>query len=143
MSKRHDRERGANLVEFALIAPLLLAILFGIIDFGWILSQHQDVRHGTREAARFAAVSTADGATMAALVCDAMQTSSGAIITFNRGAGTVGSSATVTVAAPVGTLTGFSSLPFVGALYPTTFTESLTFRLEQVATWSNGSGGTC
>lgn len=143
MSKRHDRERGANLVEFALIAPLLLAILFGIIDFGWILSQHQDVRHGTREAARLAAVSTADGATMASSVCNAMQTSSGATITFGRGAATVGSTATVTVVAPVGTLTGFSRLPFVGALYPTNFTESLTFRLEQVATWTNGSGGTC
>jgi hypothetical protein len=90
-----------------------------------------------------AAVSTADGPTMAGLVCDAMQTSNGAIVTFNRGAATVGSTGTVTLAAPVGTLTGFSSLPFVGALYPTTFTESLTFRLEQVATWTDGSGGTC
>ena len=143
MSKRHERERGANLVEFALIAPLLLMIVFGIIDFGWIISQQQDVRHGAREAARLAAVSTADGATMAATVCDSMQVSAGATVTFNRSGGDIGDTGAITLVAPVASLTGFNSLPFVGALYPVSFTESLDFRMEQVATWSNGSGGTC
>lgn len=125
-----------------MVAPLLIMLVMGIIDFGWILSQNQDVRHGAREAARLAAVDADSIAAMTTLVCDAMNISTGATVTFDPGAGSVGATGAVSVVAPVTTLTGFSSLPFVGALYPTTFTESLTFRLEQAANWSNGSG-TC
>ena len=135
-------ERGASLVEFAMVAPLLIMLVMGIIDFGWILSQNQDIRHGAREAARLAAVDAGSVTVMTTLVCDAMNVSSGATVTFDPGAGSVGATGTVAVDSPVTTLTGFSSLPFVGALYPTTFTESLTFRLEQDATWTVGSG-TC
>lgn len=133
-------ERGASLVEFAMVAPLLIMLVMGIIDFGWILSQNQDVRHGAREAARLAAVDAGSVAAMTTLVCDAMNVSSGATVTFDRGSGTVGATGGINIDAPVTTLTGFASLPFVGALYPTTFSDTLTFRLEQAATWSNGSG---
>ena len=51
-----SRERGANLVEFAILAPLLIMLLFGIIEFAWIFAQNLDVRHGAREGARLAAV---------------------------------------------------------------------------------------
>jgi Flp pilus assembly protein TadG len=137
---RGKGERGANLVEFAFIAPLLIMLVLGIIDFGWILSQQQDVRHGAREAARLAAVNTGDVPTMTSLVCSAMNVSTTATITFNEGGGTTGSTATITVVSDVESLTGFSSLPFAGALYPTTFTESITLRLEQDADlWGNGS----
>ncbi len=139
---RRGTERGASLVEFALVAPLLIMLVMGIIDFGWILSQSQDVRHGAREAARLAAVDAGSVAAMTTLVCDAMNVSNGATVTFDRGSGSVGATGGVSIDAPVTTLTGFSSLPFVGALYPTVFTESLTFRLEQAANWTNGSG-TC
>ncbi|MBA3360366.1 MAG: pilus assembly protein [Acidimicrobiia bacterium] len=139
----HKSERGANLVEFALIAPLLIALVLGIVDFAWILSQQQDVRHGAREAARLAAVSTDTGANMATLTCSAMNVSDGAVITFGRTGANAGDTGTVSVVSPVASLTGFSSLPFVGAVYPTSFTEAISFRLEQVATWSNASGGTC
>ena len=141
--RRRTNDRGANLVEFALIAPLLIMLVLGIIDFGWILSQHQDVRHGAREAARLAAVNTADVATMTNLVCSAMNVSTGATITFNEGAGTTGSTGSVTVVSPVNSLTGFGSLPFAGALYPTSFTESVTLRLEQDAGAWNTGNGTC
>ncbi|MGH8929012.1 MAG: TadE/TadG family type IV pilus assembly protein [Acidimicrobiia bacterium] len=136
------RERGANLVEFAILAPLLVMLVLGIIDFAWILSTHQDVRHGAREAARLAAVSTDNEVAMAGLVCNAMNFSVGATITFSGGGGDIGDTGTVTVVSPVSSLTGFSSLPFAGAIYPTTFTESIDFRLEQPASWSNG-GATC
>jgi Flp pilus assembly protein TadG len=138
-----DRERGANLVEFALIAPLLIMLVMGIIDFGWILSTQQDVRHGAREAARLAAVNTDNTANMATLACTAMNVSSGATVTFNTGGGAVGNSGSIVLVAPVASLSGFSSLPFAGALYPTTFTETVAFRLEQPASkWTDGSG-TC
>ena len=43
-------------MEFAIVAPLLFLLVFGIIDFGWAFYQHLDVRHGARESARLAVV---------------------------------------------------------------------------------------
>jgi Flp pilus assembly protein TadG len=53
---RRNRDRGANLVEFALIAPLLVLLLIGIVELGWGLAQHIDVRHKARETLRLAIV---------------------------------------------------------------------------------------
>jgi len=44
------------LVEFALIAPVLFLVLFGIIEFGIALNDYQSIRHGVRDGARQAAV---------------------------------------------------------------------------------------
>jgi Flp pilus assembly protein TadG len=55
-------ERGANVIEFAIVAPLLFAVLFGIIDFGWAFSQNLDVKHAAREGARLGAVNAGTGA---------------------------------------------------------------------------------
>ena len=51
-------ERGAAAVEFALVVPLLLLILFGIISYGYLLSFRQALSQGAAEGARAAAVST-------------------------------------------------------------------------------------
>jgi Flp pilus assembly protein TadG len=142
MLLRPSRERGANLVEFAVIAPLLIMLVMGIIDFGWILSTQQDVRHGAREAARLAAVNAGSTANMTTSVCGAMNMSAGATVTFNNGGGAIGSTGSIVLVGPVTTLTGFSSLPFANSIYPSSFTETVTFRLEQPATWTNGTG-TC
>ena len=48
-------ERGQAVVEFALVAPVLLLILCGIIDFGWIFSAKIATDTCAREGARFAA----------------------------------------------------------------------------------------
>jgi hypothetical protein len=53
--RRRD-ERGVALVEFAVVAPLLVAIVAGIIDFGFLFNDVISVRQGTRDAARNAAV---------------------------------------------------------------------------------------
>lgn len=50
------RERGAALVEFAMVLPLLVALLFGIVEFGIALNDYQSIRHGVREGARQAVV---------------------------------------------------------------------------------------
>ena len=142
--RRRTNDRGANLVEFAILAPLLIVLVFGIIDFAWILTQHQDVRHGAREAARLAAVNSGAVGSMVPLVCSAMSDPALTTIDYVDGAtGTIGETGTVTISSPVSALTGFLSLPFAGSLYPTNFTEVITFRLERDSTsWSDG-GGSC
>ncbi len=49
-------ERGAAAVEFALVVPLLLVIIFGIIEYGYMLSYRQAVSQSASEGARAAAV---------------------------------------------------------------------------------------
>jgi Flp pilus assembly protein TadG len=48
-------QRGASAVEFALILPLLLAIVFGIIEFGAVLYNQAVITNASREGARYAA----------------------------------------------------------------------------------------
>ncbi|HXH13859.1 MAG TPA: TadE family protein [Alphaproteobacteria bacterium] len=47
------REEGAAAVEFALVLPLLLMILFGIIEFGLVLFRQEVITNASREGARF------------------------------------------------------------------------------------------
>ncbi|MFC1513368.1 TadE family protein [Thermodesulfobacteriota bacterium] len=47
-----DTNRGATVVEFAVIAPLLLLILFGIIEYGIIFMQVHMVENAAREGVR-------------------------------------------------------------------------------------------
>jgi Flp pilus assembly protein TadG len=49
-------ERGAAVIEFALVAPLLLILVFGIIDLGRAYSTLNQLAASAREGARFAAV---------------------------------------------------------------------------------------
>ncbi len=49
---RHRSERGASLVEFAILMPLLVLLLLGVVEFGWGLAQQIDVRHKAREGLR-------------------------------------------------------------------------------------------
>ncbi|MBF4160460.1 TadE/TadG family type IV pilus assembly protein [Nocardioides acrostichi] len=50
------RERGAAAVEFALVAPLLVVLVWGIISYGYMLSFRQALSQGAAEGARSAAV---------------------------------------------------------------------------------------
>jgi hypothetical protein len=57
---RCDRPRAqaAVLVEFAVVLPLLLTILFGIIEYGWIFMVRQTVQNAAREGCRIAVLQT-------------------------------------------------------------------------------------
>ena len=50
-------DKGQTLVEFALVLPVLLAVVFGIIQFGIILNAYVSITHAAREGVRLAAVS--------------------------------------------------------------------------------------
>lgn len=54
---RRRRGRGAALIEFALVFPILILILFGTVDFGVVLLNINTTKQGTREGARQAVVS--------------------------------------------------------------------------------------
>jgi len=49
-------ERGAQLVEFAIVIPLILILLFGIMEFGYIENRQIMISNATRDAARFGSV---------------------------------------------------------------------------------------
>jgi Flp pilus assembly protein TadG len=54
------RERGAAAVEFALVLPLLLVLLLGIIDFGLYFYNDLQLTHVARDAARYLSVGGTD-----------------------------------------------------------------------------------
>ncbi len=47
-----NREKGASAVEFALVLPVLMLVLFGIIEFGFILYDKAVITNASREGAR-------------------------------------------------------------------------------------------
>lgn len=54
-SARSDRERGAALVEMALVTPLLILLLFGIWSVARAYNVKNTMDHAVREAARYGA----------------------------------------------------------------------------------------
>lgn len=150
LRRRRRRDRGAAAVEFALALPLLLAILFGIIDFGYFFGQFNEVRHAAREGARIAAVSHPDfdqdgdsdfdAEDIRLYVCDNLNLSGQtATVTLTQSGTTIGSDASVKVVLTTDSLSGA-----LNSVVPDDATSTATFRLEVVPTWSvPGSPGTC
>jgi len=58
--RRNGLRRGAAAVEIAVVTPLMLLFLFGIIEFGWLFHVKQTLLAGSRVGARTA---TLPGAT--------------------------------------------------------------------------------
>ncbi len=61
--KRFASESGSELIECALVLPLLLLVVLGIFDFGFLFQRYEVVTNAAREGARIGilpAYSTAD-----------------------------------------------------------------------------------
>ncbi|GAA2074608.1 pilus assembly protein [Aeromicrobium halocynthiae] len=97
--RRRD-EHGAAMVEFALIAPLFIALVFAVISYGYMLSYRQAVSQAASEGARSVAVapsgtaqaqlaSRARDAINGSLGSYGVQCATGGVLT--RGGTTVGS----------------------------------------------------
>jgi Flp pilus assembly protein TadG len=118
MSTRRDsrhRQRGAAAVEFALVLPLLLTLVLGAIDWGWYFFVDQLVTNAAREGARAGTLTpptlpAADARTNA--ITNAAKVSNNYLQKVNLAqtgvvATTDGTSISVTITYPVGSLTGF------------------------------------
>jgi Flp pilus assembly protein TadG len=98
-------DRGAVAVEFALLLPVLLLLLFGIIDFGRALNAQITLTQAVREGARLASV----GATSTSVVSR----------TQDAATGLSPVTVTVTSSCPAGAGTGVDAV--VQASYPFSF----------------------
>jgi Flp pilus assembly protein TadG len=155
--RRSKGEKGASLVEFALVLPLLATLVFGIIDFGFAFNSYIELRSGSREGARLAAVNngcntTASGcSTSGTTQKDALVTATRARTTGlanssnvkvgisfpDSGAKTAGSNVEVCLVYPFQSVTGLFNFLNVD------LKSKAIMRLEQTATFDAGtSGGT-
>lgn len=139
---RKRGEKGASLVEFAMVAPFLILLLFGIIEFAWVFATNLDVKHGAREGARITAVNTPDtgNVDLAAEICSRMElvgSNTATSITWaSDGTPAVGEGVTVTVSTPLTTLTGIMDWAFGGV---PTLDSTVEIRIEQPPDWSDGT----
>jgi Flp pilus assembly protein TadG len=54
--RRLNRNKGQGLVEMALVLPIFLLLVMGIVDFGMGMRAYVTVNNSSREGARFAIV---------------------------------------------------------------------------------------
>lgn len=147
LNKAKGEEKGAALVEFAIILPLLIVMLFGILEASWAFAQQNDVRHGTREAARLAAVNYGDVQAVAQEACARMDivypaTAPQVTITPLSTDGVTGGLAQITISSTYQTITGMLDGIFGGLDIEST----IEFRIEQPLSgetdwWADGAGG--
>jgi hypothetical protein len=74
LTSRLISERGAELIEFALILPMLLLIMLGIIDFGFMFQRYEVLTNAAREGARIAVLPGYTTADVQARVCAYVET---------------------------------------------------------------------
>jgi Flp pilus assembly protein TadG len=112
MRKRlvRGRERGAAAVEFALVLPILVAILLGIVDFGLQINSQAIIANAAREGARTASL----GGTEAEAV-NAAKNASSSVLNIS------GTNPTVTVGCRMPAVA-----PAIGAACPSAYDTSKT-----------------
>ena len=65
--KKRRRESGQAAVEMALMLPLLLLLIFGMLEMGWLATTRQTMDAITREATRAGVVATSTTASTTAV----------------------------------------------------------------------------
>lgn len=116
--KNQEIERGAAAVEFAFILPVLLLLIMGIMEFGFLFNQQISASNAAREGARYAAVhypddDFSDDQVRAAARNAAPTLADSTPVNINYAAGSCapGTDVTVTVLPAQGWLIGFIPLP--------------------------------
>jgi Flp pilus assembly protein TadG len=113
------KQQGASLVEFAVLAPVFVVLLFGLVEFGLSIYSKEVIGNASREGARFGVVYTTPRKTTTEIRTKVQDylTKSGftgtATINVTGAGGASGSSLTVAVTYPY----SFQVLPsFVSGL---------------------------
>lgn len=97
-SRAQSRQRGAAAVEFALVAPILLALVGGIVEFSHAYNLQISVTQAAREAAREMAIHNNQASARAAGVAGAPGLNTAALtFAFAPGACSPNATARVTV----------------------------------------------
>ena len=135
--RRTRRESGVAAVEMALLAPLLVLLLMGVIETSWLLMQTVDVRQGAREAGRLASVDFGDSAAIAAAGCVAMDNDDDTTVTFSGSSAALGEDVAITVSKTANHLTSFLDWVFPPGM---TLSHTATFALEvSPPSWNDGT----
>ncbi|MDQ0690157.1 TadE/TadG family type IV pilus assembly protein [Arthrobacter sp. W4I7] len=116
-----NKSRGAIAVEFALVAPLLLALITGVVEFANIFNSQISVTQAAREAARTMAVKNSQIDAKAAAVAGAPGINSSNFgYSFSAATCTPDATVKITITYPAPTLTGLFGSTFnvtgVGAM---------------------------
>ena len=86
--RRHVRtsdSRGQSLVEFVLVFPILMILVFGVIDFAMGVRSYVALTNATREGARFGAVGSPLGSPVTSCVGEGGATVVGRVCTVSEG----------------------------------------------------------
>jgi Flp pilus assembly protein TadG len=142
---RVREDRGAAMVEFAILVTVLLTIVIGILFFGRFLNYSIDENHLANEAARWAAVAQGPSNCTTGTLADCVKSQAAqelrtgsndvtspiqvCVVNGPGGSGNVGDPVKVIVKST------FHFLPFLG-IGDITDTETATMRLEQPPTAS-------
>jgi len=133
-------EKGQAMVEFALILPILLILILGIIDFGRVLYTKSALTSLSQEAARHASIyyGSEDNSAIQQYVLNNLGTLNssdltGDVITFKDSSGNIsrtsGSNVNVTLTYRMYYITPIANL-IPGFTNPFYITSSATFRAE-------------
>lgn len=121
------KERGAVAVEMAIVLPLLLLILLGIIEFGRVLNVQVSLTQAAREGARYAAIHHGEpgfDVQATALAAAPALSGLGVSVTDDASSCSSGSNVHVETRVTLPSLTGFLDAGFFGA--PGVFPLSMT-----------------
>lgn len=105
MNTNSSKERGAAAVEFALVVPLLIAFLFGIVEGGTRYSQQAEVNHWAFIVARDLAIDPSKSASTLVTTLKGADTHTYTAATTG-GCTSGGTSVTVTVTSERDSITG-------------------------------------
>jgi Flp pilus assembly protein TadG len=127
------RRRGAAAVEFAIVLPVFVILVFGMIEYGRMVMVQQVITNASREGARRAVL---DGATTSAVqtsvttyLTNASISGGSTAVSPDPSAAASGDPITVTVSIPFSSVSWLPSPMYLGGK---TLTASTTMRRESV-----------